>query len=65
LLGVQGGIDLSEAGAAMRVTKDADGGVVVNVDPALIARVEHEGISEAIPVIINMKPADLQALFQS
>ena len=47
----------------MHVEKDANGGVKVNVDPALIARIEREGMPEVVPVIINMKPADISALF--
>jgi len=60
---VKGGIDLSRQDAALRVEKDADGGVKVNVDPALIARIEHEGLSEIVPVIINIRPADIRTLF--
>jgi len=60
---VQGGIDLSEQDSALQVTKDANGGVRVNVDQALIARIEREGMSEVDPVIVNMQPADLQSLF--
>ena len=58
-----GGIDLSQQDAALHVVKDANGGVVVNVDPALIARVEREGMLEVVPVIINMRPADIKSLF--
>jgi hypothetical protein len=58
-----GGIDLSQQDAALRVTKDANGGVKVDVDPALIARVEREGMPEVVPVIINMQPADIRSLF--
>lgn len=47
----------------MHVTKDANGGVKVDVDPSLIARVEKEGLSEVDPVIIGMLPADVQAIF--
>jgi hypothetical protein len=35
----------------------------VDVDPALIARVEREGILKLVPVIINMRPADIKTLF--
>ncbi len=59
----RGGIDLSQQDAALRVEKDANGGVVVNVDPALIARIEREGMPEVVPVIINMQPADIRSLF--
>jgi hypothetical protein len=58
-----GGIDLSQQDAAMHVEKDANGGVKVDVDPALIARVEREGMPEVVPVIINMRPADIRSLF--
>jgi len=60
---VQGGIDLSQQGSALHITKDANGGVKVDVDPALIARVEREGMLEVDPVIIGMRPADIQSLF--
>jgi len=59
----RGGIDLSQQDAAMHVVKDANGGVTVNVDPALIARVEREGLSRVYPVIIDMRPANARALF--
>ncbi len=58
-----GGIDLTQQDAAMRVTKDANGGVKVDVDQAEIARVERYGLSEVDPVIIGMRPADIKALF--
>jgi len=58
-----GGIDLSQQDAALHVEKDANGGVKVNVDPALIARIEREGMPEVVPVIINMRPADIRSLF--
>jgi len=58
-----GGIDLSQQDAALHVTKDANGGVKVSVDPALIARIEREGMPEVVPIIINMQPADIRSLF--
>jgi hypothetical protein len=60
---INGGIDLSQQDAALHVVKDINGGVKVNVDPALIARIEREGLPEIVPVIINMQPADIQSLF--
>ena len=60
---IRGGIDLSQQDSAMRITKDASGGVQVDVDPALIARVERDGMTEVDPVIIGMRPADIQSLF--
>lgn len=57
-----GGIDLSQQDAALRVTKDANGGVKIDVDPALIASVERKGISKIVPVIVNMHPIDLGLL---
>ena len=60
---VEGGIDLSQQDSAMHIVKDANGGVTVDVDPALIARVEREGMLEVDPVIISMRPADIQSLF--
>lgn len=59
----RGGIDLSQQDAALRVTKDINGGVKVNVDPALIARIEREGMFEVHPVIIDIRPADARAIF--
>jgi hypothetical protein len=61
--GIKGGIDLSQQESALQVTKDANGGVKVSVDPALVARIEREGMSEIDPVIINMQPADIRSLF--
>jgi len=60
---LNGGIDLSQEDAALRVEKDANGGVKVNVDPSLIARIEREGMPELDPVIINVQPADMRSLF--
>ncbi len=54
---------MSQQDAALHVEKDANGGVKVNVDPALIARIEREGMPEVVPVIINMRPADIRSLF--
>jgi len=59
----KGGIDLSRADAAMHITKDANGGVKVDVDPAEIAHVERYGLSEVDPVIIGMRPADIASIF--
>jgi hypothetical protein len=63
LAAINGGIDLSQQDSALHVEKDANGGVKVNVDPALIARVLHDGMPEVVPVIINMQPADIRSLF--
>ncbi len=60
---LRGGIDLSAQDSALRVEKDANGGVKVNVDPAMFARVEREGLREVDPVIINMQPADMRSMF--
>jgi len=60
---MRGGIDLSQQDAAMHVTKDANGGVKVSVDPALIAKVEREGMPELDPVIIDMEPVNIKFLF--
>jgi len=62
-LTIRGGIDLSQQDSAIRITKDVNGGVKVNIDPALIARVEREGLPEVDPVIINMQPADIKTIF--
>ena len=58
-----GGIDLSQQDAAMHISKDANGGVIINVDPSLIATVEHDGLSEVDPVIIDIQPASAQSIF--
>jgi hypothetical protein len=65
LADVQGGIDLTNAGSGITVTKDAQGGVKVDFDPALIARIKQEGVQSAVPVIINvtlMSPAQIRPL---
>lgn len=60
-----GGIDLSQQDGALRIEKDAHGGVIVNVDQAMIRRVEREGgLTEVVPVIINMQPVNGQVLFK-
>jgi len=59
----QGGIDLSQQDAAMHVVKDANGGVTVDIDPDLIARVKREGLSRAYPVVIDLQPASAQSIF--
>jgi hypothetical protein len=60
---INGGIDLSEEGGILHIEKDAQGGVKINIDPAMIARIEREGVSELIPVIISMRPTNAQSLF--
>ncbi|MBF0511746.1 MAG: hypothetical protein HQL13_05380 [Candidatus Omnitrophica bacterium] len=58
-----GGIDLSQQDKAMRVEKDANGGVKVYVDPALIAAVERAGVlHEVDPVIVGWKPVDIRVV---
>ncbi len=57
-----GGIDLSQQEAALHVEKDANGGVKVSVDRALVARIEREGMDEVDPVIIDMRPADARSI---
>jgi hypothetical protein len=51
----KGGIDLNTLNNGLSVSKDANGGVTITVDSAMIERVRHEGIRSATPVIINMK----------
>ncbi len=58
-----GGIDLSQQDSAIHIERDPSGGVKVNVDKALIARIQHDGMPELVPVIIGMTPADSKALF--
>jgi len=57
-----GGIDLSQTKDALRVSRDANGGVRIDVNPLFEARVEREGIKEVDPIIIGMKPTDVQVL---
>jgi len=58
-----GGIDLSQQESALHIEKDPNGGVKVDIDPALIAQVEREGLKEVVPVIIGEHPANPQVLF--
>ena len=51
-----GGIDLNTANMGMTVTKDANGGVEVNIDPAMIERIKAQGIQSADPIIIRITP---------
>ena len=52
---LNGGIDLSALDSGLSVAKDANGGVTIIVDPALVERVRREGIKNATPVIVNMR----------
>ena len=40
----------------MTVTRDANGGVKISVDPAMIERVRREGIQSLTPVIFSVTP---------
>ncbi len=60
-----GGIDLSQEDKALHIEKDSNGGVKINVDQALVARVERNGVSEIDPVFISMHPADIKSLLGS
>jgi|GEM_PF-7089410 len=51
----KGGIDLNTANMGMTVTKDSNGGVKVNFDPAMAARIREEGIQSAEPMIIRVR----------
>ncbi len=65
MLNIPGGIDLNSTNMGMTVTKDANGGVKVTVDPAMIAQVQARGLKRIDPVIINvapMSPMQLQPL---
>jgi hypothetical protein len=58
-----GGIDLNAANMGMKVQKDANGGVKIDIDPALIERIKREGVQSMVPVIIQMTPiADIRPL---
>ena len=52
---VPGGIDLNTADMGMTVVRDANGGVKVNVDPAMLARVRIHGLGRVEPFIIQMQ----------
>jgi len=49
-----GGIDLSTADSGITLTKDTNGGVKVNFDPVMIARIRQKGVQSAVPVIIDV-----------
>jgi phosphoenolpyruvate synthase/pyruvate phosphate dikinase len=51
-----GGIDLNSANMGMTVTRDANGGVQVHFDPAMIARIKAQGVFSADPFIIRITP---------
>ena len=62
---VVGGIDLSTADSGMMVRKDNHGGVKMDFNPAMIARIRQEGVQSAVPVIIDvtsMNPAQISPL---
>jgi hypothetical protein len=50
---VDGGIDLTQS-QGFRLKKDANGGVQVDFDPAMIQRIRREGVYSVVPVIISM-----------
>jgi len=50
----RGGIDLNAANMGMTLTKDAQGGVKVSFDPAMIARIRQQGVQSAFPLIIDV-----------
>ena len=49
-----GGIDLDATNMDMTVTKDANGGIQVNFDPAMIEQIRKKGVHSAVPVVINV-----------
>jgi hypothetical protein len=50
----RGGIDLNTANMGMTVTRNSQGGVKVNFDPDMIARIRQQGIQSAVPIIIDV-----------
>jgi hypothetical protein len=52
---VKGGIDLTQS-EGFKFEQDANGGVKVNFDPAMIQRIRREGVYSAVPVIISITP---------
>jgi len=59
---VEGGIDLSQVDAAMHISRDANGGVKIDVDPGLEAAVLRDGMTMVVPVIVGMRKLDPQVL---
>jgi len=62
---VNGGIDLTKANSGITVTKNVHGGVKVNFDPSMLARIMKEGVQSAVPVILNVtaiSPAQVRPL---
>jgi hypothetical protein len=58
-----GGIDLNPSNMGLSVSKDAQGGVTVTFDPALVERIRKEGVQSVVPVIINIVPiSDIRPL---
>ncbi len=51
-----GGIDLNTADMGMTIETDAQGGVQVKVDSAMIEQIKREGFKSINPVIINITP---------
>ena len=50
-----GGIDLNAVDMGMTVTRDARGGVKINLDPEMLARIRRDGIHSGLPVIIEVR----------
>ena len=42
--------------SGMTITKDVNGGVRVNIDPAMIKRIKEQGVFSVAPVIIRITP---------
>ncbi|MFH0753035.1 MAG: hypothetical protein V2A70_00545 [Candidatus Omnitrophota bacterium] len=50
---VNGGIDANIDAMGIKTSKDAQGGVRMEIDPAMIERVRKEGINSLTPIIFN------------
>ncbi|MBI3601302.1 MAG: fructose-bisphosphate aldolase class I [Candidatus Omnitrophica bacterium] len=60
---VPGGIDLNTQNMGLTIQKDANGGVQVTFDPAMIERIKAQGVQSMVPVIIDITPvSDIRPL---
>ena len=60
---IKGGIDFTQEGMDWKTRKEGLG-VEMTVDPALIARVRHEGVEFLVPKILRVTPMTMAAVWQ-
>ncbi len=53
---IRGGIDLDSTNMGMSITQDANDGVKVDFDPAMVERIRKDGVQSVVPVIIQITP---------